>query len=61
MDGVRFKHNGCSWKVLAKVDAQNGFGAQIRSDYYTEVKYVLGKVSDGKFEDGHMEVVNVSM
>lgn len=29
----------CRHKIWGKVDAQNGFGAMIRSSYYVELKY----------------------
>lgn len=31
--------NGDVWKVRSYVDAQNGFGAMIRSDYGVEMRY----------------------
>lgn len=34
---------GCNFAVVGKVDAQNGFGAQIRSTYAGEIEYLPGE------------------
>ncbi len=42
-EGVRIEYQGdCKYKVRAYVDAQNSFGAMIRTRYYAEVQNTKG-------------------
>lgn len=35
---ARTTHDGCFWAVSGEVDAQNSFGAQLRSNYYVTLR-----------------------